>query len=144
MKLRQLMTIPALLAASLLFISLDATAETKQLSPAEVKQLKLQRIYNLRMQIEQERARNENEARNNVRLVTQQNPRSIDSPSVSAYRQDTRQQLTRFEQQFRCLDVDVDSNGGNTVVICGDNSGDISGSNTSAGRDLVTIPGGRR
>jgi hypothetical protein len=144
MKLRLLLSVPALLAASLLFTSVDAAAETKQLSPAEVKQLKLQRIYNLRMQIEQDRARKDNEARNNVRLVTQQNPRSVDSPSVSGYRQDTRQQLTRFEQQFRCLDVDVDSNGGNTVVICGDNSGDISGSNTSAGRDLVTIPGAQR
>jgi hypothetical protein len=63
---------------------------------------------------------------------------------VSALRAQTSNQLVRYEQQFRCLDVDVDSAGGNTVVICGDNSGDISGSNVSAERDIVTVMGGQQ
>ena len=121
-------------------VSVHAQAEQNQKPTAqEVRQQQLQRIYNLRMQIEQERARDEAEARANVRLHTDPSPRSNGAPSVGFYRQDTRQQLARFEQQFRCLDVDVDSQGGNTVVICGDNSGDISGRNVSAGRDLITV-----
>ena len=125
---------------SVAVISFDVQAEQTQKPTAqELRQQQLQRIYNLRMQIEQERARDEAEARANVRLHTDPSPRSNAAPSVGFYRQDTRQQLARFEQQFRCLDVDVDSQGGNTVVICGDNSGDISGKNVSAGRDLITL-----
>ena len=128
------------LLLSVTVISIDARADQTQKPTAqELRQQQLQRIYNLRMQIEQERARDEAEARANVRLHTDPGPRSNAAPSVGFYRQDTRQQLARFEQQFRCLDVDVDSQGGNTVVICGDNSGDISGKNVSAGRDLITL-----
>ncbi|MBK81047.1 MAG: hypothetical protein CMQ43_09065 [Gammaproteobacteria bacterium] len=101
----------------------------------------LQRIYQMRMRHDQERQQAENEARANVRLATQGGQPGADSPTVTQMRQQTNVQLARFEQRFRCLDVDVDSNGGNTVVICGDNAGDISGSNTSAGRDLLTIDG---
>jgi len=102
----------------------------------------LKRIYELRMRFERERAQAQNEARANVRLVTQTNRARVDSPTVSGLRAQTNNQLVRYEQRFRCLDVNVESDGGNTVVICGDNSGDISGSNVSAGRDIVTIPGG--
>jgi hypothetical protein len=101
----------------------------------------LQRIYQMRMRHDQERQQAENEARANVRLATQSGNPGADSPTVSQMRQQTSVQLARYEQRFRCLDVDVNSNGGNTVVICGDNAGDIEGSNTSAGRDLVTVEG---
>ena len=104
----------------------------------------LQKMYEMRIRYERERAQKENEARANVRLVTQTvNPR-VDSPTVTALRAQTSNQLVRYEQQFRCLDVDVDNAGGNTVVICGDNSGDISGSNVSAERDIVTVMGGQQ
>ncbi len=103
----------------------------------------LQRMYQMRLAYDQERARRENEARANVRLVTQSPGKGVDSPTVSSLRAQTSAQLVRYEQQFRCLDVDVDSDGGNTVVICGDNSGDITGSNVSADRDIVTLPGGK-
>ena len=98
----------------------------------------LKKIYELRMRFERERAQKENEARANVRLVTQTAGGRVDSPTVTGLRSQTNAQLVRYEQSFRCLDVDVESEGGNTVVICGDNSGDISGSNTAAGRDIVT------
>ena len=119
-------------------------AEARKAAQKQQKKEMLQRVYNMRMRFEQERAQAEAQARNNVRLQTAQNYRHMDSPTVSGLRAQTNQQLTRFEQMFKCLDVDVDAQGGNTVVICGDNSGDITGTNTTAGRDLVNIEGDRR
>jgi len=116
----------------------------KQAGPTAEQQL-LQRIYQMRMRFEQERAQNENVARANVRLLGQSGRgtrQGIDSPTVTSLRQQTNQQLARFESQFQCLDVEVEANSGNTVVICGDNTGDISGTNVSAQRDIVTINGG--
>ena len=93
------------------------------------------------MRNDRDRQRAENEARANVRLVTQSGARQADSPTVTGMRQQTNIQLSRFEQNFRCLDVDVENNGGNTVIICGGNSGDIEGTNITAGQDIVTIQG---
>jgi hypothetical protein len=118
------------LAAVTGFAATPATADS---DPALLK-----KIYELRMRFERERAQAENEARANVRLVTQTAGGRVDSPTVTGLRAQTNAQLIRYEQSFRCLDVDVESDGGNTVVICGDNSGDISGRNTAAGRDIVT------
>lgn len=111
------------------------------LADREADKALLQRIYQMRMRHDQERQQAENEARANVRLTTQSGNPGADSPTVTQMRQQTNVQLARYEQRFRCLDVNVDSQGGNTVVICGDNSGDIEGSNTSAGRDLIAIDG---
>ena len=126
--------------------SKPAAQEIAQVKAAKAKQAKqelLQRMYNLRIRLEQERAAEENYARQHVRLATQSNYRHIDAPTVSGMRADTNIALSRFEQQFRCLDVEVEDNSGNTVVICGDNHGDISGRNVSAERDIVTYQGGR-
>lgn len=139
MKTPLLLTLLVSISAFSLDVQAQQAQQAQKPTAQEARQAMLQRVYNLRMQMEQERARDENEARANVRLHTDPVRGSSASPSVGFYRQDTRQQLARFEQQFRCLDVDVDSQGGNTVVICGDNSGDISGKNVSAGRDLVTV-----
>ena len=104
----------------------------------------LQRMYEMRMRIERDRAQRDNAARaGGPRLVTQTSGHRVDSPTVSALRVQTNNQLARFEQQFRCLDVDVENNGGNTVVICGNNSGDVTGTNVSAGGDMVTVNGGQ-
>lgn len=118
-------------------------AQHKAAKAKQAKQDQLQRMYNIRIRYEQERAAQENQARANVRLATQNNSRHIDAPTVSGLRAQTNVQLSRFEQQFRCLDVDVEDNSGNTVVICGDNHGDISGRNVTAERDIVTYQGGR-
>lgn len=125
----------------LLLLSLGAAVEQAEAQPTP-EQILLQKVYQMRIQLERERAGRDNEARANARLVGPGNPGQVDTPTVSGLRAQTNQQLARFEQQFRCLDLDVDANGGNTVVICGNNSGDISGSNVSAERDIVTIPGG--
>ena len=111
------------------------------LADREADQQLLQRLYQMRMRHDQERAQAENEARANVRLAAQAGPPGADSPTVTQMRQHTHVQLAQFEQRFRCLDVEVENNGGNTVVICGANSGDIEGSNTSAGRDLISLDG---
>lgn len=127
-----------LLILAVLAASLSAAPAV---ADADADKALLERIYQMRMRHDQERQRAENEARANVRLVTEAGTPGADSPTVTQMRQQTSVQLARFEQRFRCLDVDVESNGGNTVVICGDNAGDIQGSNTSAGRDIVTNGG---
>lgn len=96
----------------------------------------LKRLHAARVQLEQERQRQENEARNNAPLIRSQPGAGETAPSVRQMRRDMAVTLARYEQNFRCLDVDVDNQGGNTVVICGSNSGDISGENVSAGQDL--------
>jgi hypothetical protein len=128
-----------LLLTSMFLIVPTGYADQQTTARPSEDQLLLKRIYELRMRFERERIQAENEARANVRLITQSPGARADSPTVTGLRLQTNTQLARFEQQFRCLDVDVESNSGNTVVICGDNSGDISGTNVSAGRDIVTI-----
>ena len=112
---------------------------------AKAKQELLKRIYNARIQLERERNLRDNEARANA--LRRAPTLTADKPTVQQLRQDTYQRLSHLENNFRCLDVDVNAQGGNTVIICGGNSGDISGSNTSAGRDIdngtyVTLPSG--
>jgi hypothetical protein len=142
MKISALLQISALFltTVSVPFLSHAQTepqqSQQEQSKQQQADQARLQRIYRLRMLIEQDRQRAENEARANVRLVTDSSARQIDSPTVSGLRQQTNVSLARFEQQFRCLDVEIEATSGNTVVICGDNNGDINGSNVSAGRDL--------
>ena len=83
----------------------------------EADQILLKRIYQMRMRNDAERQRKENEARANVRLVTQSGSRAVqaDSPTVTQLRRDTNVSLARFENSFRCLDVEVENNGGNTT-----------------------------
>ncbi len=145
----QVTTISTLALATALSFSAPFTHAQQRSAPAAQQlppeQQLLQGIYQMRMRIDQDRTRAENEARANVRLVTSSggaSRRGIDSPTVTSLRHDTNQQLARFENQFRCLDVDLEGTTGNTVVICGDNSGDISGTNVSAERDIVTVQGG--
>jgi hypothetical protein len=121
--------------------------QSQQQAEAAAKQQLLQRVYQMRMRFEQERAQADNEARANVRLITDSGRgpnRGVDSPTVTGLRQQTNQQLARFESKFECLDIDVEANSGNTVVICGDNSGDINGTNVLAERDIITVNGGQR
>ena len=102
-------------------------------------QILLRKMYEMRMRHDGERAQKENAARANVNLKT--GATGADSPTVTSMRAQTNVQLSKFEQRFRCLDVDVDSNGGNTVVICGDNTGNIVGTNETVNGDKVTIKG---
>ena len=59
--------------------------------------------------------------------------------TVTQMRNDMQFNLAQFENNFRCLDVDVENNGGNTVVICGDSTGNITGENTAVGGDIIKI-----
>lgn len=117
--------------------ALVAQAEEKQeMSEA---QILLRKMYEMRQRNDNDRARKENEARANVHLVT--GTTQTDSPTVTSMRNQTSVQLTRMEQQFRCMNMDVDSNGGNTVVICGDNTGNINGYNETVVGDKITVTG---
>ncbi len=126
-----------LLAAACLQTTAINAEEAKEAN--NEKQILLRKIYEMRMRNDSERAQKENAARANVNLKT--GATGADSPTVSSMRAQTNVQLSKFEQRFRCLDVDVDSNGGNTVVICGDNTGNISGTNETVNGDKVTIIG---
>ena len=131
---------PAVLLLAMLLPCLPGAGH----SAGDDDQALLKRMYEMRLRYDRERQQAENEARANVQLVTQNARSGVDSPTVTQLRQQTNQQLARFESSFRCLDVDVENNGGNTVVICGSNGGDIEGTNVQAGRDLVTVQGGAR
>lgn len=122
----------------LVILSLIVDRAVAQSAPSSEQQL-LQKMVQMRVQLERERAGRDNEARANVRLPGPGIAAAADNPTVSGLRAQTGQQLSLLEQQFRCLDVDFKANGGNTVVICGNNSGDINGSNVSADRDIVTV-----
>ena len=115
------------------------------LADAEADQKMLKRIYEMRMRLDRDRIQADNEARANVRLVTQRGSglARADSPTVTQMRNDMQFHLAQFANNFRCLDVDVENNGGNTVVICGNNNGDVTGENTIAGDDIVTLGGTR-
>ena len=104
-----------LLLTSTILIAPTGNAEQQAAAAPSEEQLLLRRIYELRMRFERERSQAENQARANVRLVTQTPGSRTDSPTVTGLRSQTNAQLARFEQQFRCLDVDVESNSGNTV-----------------------------
>lgn len=126
-------------------LAVGAVAAPKQAAEVSPERQLLQRIYQMRMRIDQERMQSNNQARANVRLISGRQQglnNGVDSPTVSGLRQQTNRQLARFESKFQCLDVKVEANSGNTVVICGDNTGDISGTNVSAQRDIVTVNGG--
>ncbi len=102
----------------------------------------LKRMYQIRMKSDTERMQRDNEARANVALQAQaQRGPAMDSPTVTQMRRDMYKQLTQIQNNYRCLDVDVENSGGNTVVICGDNSGDIGGEITTVGNDLIQIGG---
>ncbi len=111
------------------------------LADQEADQKMLKRIYEMRMRLDRDRIQAENEARSNVRLVTQGGAAiaRADSPTVTQMRNDMQFNLAQFENNFRCLDVDVENNGGNTVVICGDSTGNITGENTAVGGDIIKI-----
>jgi len=125
------------LLISLCLQSIAVLAEEQQEVSKE--QILLRKLYEMRMRHDGERAQKENAARANVNLKT--GFAVADSPTVSSLRAQTNVQLSQFEQRFRCLDVDVDSNGGNTVVICGDNTGNIVGTNETVNGDKVTLKG---
>ena len=125
---------------------LVCTMPSLVLADQEADQKMLKRLYEVRMRLDRDRLQADNEARANVRLLAQ--GRSIatraDNPTVTQMRNDMRFQLAQFANSFRCLDVDVENNGGNTVVICGDNNGSVSAKNTIAGDDIITLVGGNR
>jgi hypothetical protein len=66
-------------------------------------------------------------------------PQAIDRPTVSQLHQQTANNLTRIENRFRCLDVEVKNTGnGITNIVCGDNTGYVAGKQTQ-GETIVEI-----
>ncbi|MCZ6656746.1 MAG: hypothetical protein O7C67_05570 [Gammaproteobacteria bacterium] len=126
----------------LLAIALSSTTLAALADSRDADQDLLKRMYQIRMKSDTERMHRDNEARANVALQAQgQRGPAMDSPTVTQMRRDMYQQLTQIQNHYRCLDVDVENNGGNTVVICGNNSGDIGGKITTVGNDLIQMGG---
>lgn len=118
-----------------LFAALLITSTAFATSAAEIpRQEMLKRIYDMRMRLDRDRQQAENEARANVGLIR---PQSVDAPTVSQMRREMGASLAQISNNYRCLDVDVENNGGNTVVVCGSNNGMINGENTTAAGDIV-------
>jgi len=115
--------------ALLMFVSIDMVAETVS------DQDRLQRMYQMRSRIQSDEA-NANRRVSAPRL----SPQAIDSPTVSQMQQQVYNNLSRIENRFRCLDIDVKNEGGGiTNIVCGANNGGISSDRTEAAGNIIKI-----
>jgi hypothetical protein len=62
---------------------------------------------------------------------------SMDMPSIGAMREQLTRQFERLED--RCFGMDAKVNGGNLIVICGDNAGSAENANIGSGNSSTTI-----
>lgn len=94
-------------------------------------------IHDIRAVLERERAQNEANKRANVRPLVIE---SIDSPGIGLMREQIAQSFERLEN--RCFGIDVEVQGGNALVICGNNNGQAENSNvtTDARATVVVVP----
>ncbi len=116
-------------ALMLLLLSSSALAD----APSD--QDRLRKLYEMRMRIERD------EANANRRIgATSLSPQAIDSPTVTQMQQHVQNSLTRIENRFRCLDIDVKTEGGGiTNIVCGANNGGISSERTTAAGDIIRV-----
>lgn len=117
----------------IILMLLIATASQNALAGLSKEQM-LKRVNEMRQRIDHDSQQQENEARANIGHIRAS---AGDSPTVSGMRREMGMALSRITNNFRCLDVDVENNGGNTVVICGDNDGMVNGQKTTAAGNIV-------
>lgn len=98
-------------------------------------QEQLKRLYEMRTRIQSD------EARANQRLGTPAlAPQAIDHPTVTQMEQQLFSNLSRIENRFRCLDIDVRNEGGGiTNIVCGANVGGISSDRTEAAGNIIRL-----
>ena len=104
----------------------------------------LQNVHELRNRLENDRARDDAEARGST--IPRRSGGSLGGDSLAAMRGEMRQNLAHISNRFRCLDVDLDLENNeqtNVTVVCGNvTNGSINGSNTRAEGDLTVTTGG--
>lgn len=119
---------------TLLICLLLLGVSSQPLAAELTKEQMLKRLYEMRQRFERERQQEENEARANIGVIR---ANAGDAPSVSQMRREMGLALSQISNNYRCLDVEVENNGGNTVVVCGNNNGQIQGENTHATGDVI-------
>ena len=130
-----------LLVFALLSGLITATSETASAADRDL----LKRLHGMRVQMDNERTRKDNDARANGSMVrpkigqTASRRGGSDAPTVNDMRSAMSMTMTRFQQSYRCLEIDAANENGNTVVVCGDNNGTINNERTEAGRDIITV-----
>ena len=115
-----------------------SAAPAVEASPAEIqaeaeRQLR-QTLRQMRTLFEQEDAQAEVIARNNTQSLQLA---STDMPGIGAMREQLSRQFERLED--RCFGMDAKVNGGNLIVICGDNAGSAENANIGSGNRSTTI-----
>jgi hypothetical protein len=91
-------------------------------------------LRQMRTLFEQEDAQAEAIARGNTQSLQLA---STDMPSIGAMREQLSRQFERLED--RCFGMDAKVNGGNLIVICGDNAGQAENANIGSGNSSTTI-----
>lgn len=119
---------------TLLICLLLLGASSQPLAAELSKEQMLKRLYEMRQRFEREQQQEENEARANIGVIR---ANAGDAPTVSQMRREMGLALSQISNNYRCLDVEVENNGGNTVVVCGNNNGQIQGENTHAAGDVI-------
>jgi len=115
-----------------------AAAPAPEVSAAQAEeeaQQQLRRtLRQMRTLFEQEDAQAEAIARGNTQSLQLA---STDMPSIGAMREQLTRQFERLED--RCFGMDAKVNGGNLIVICGDNAGRAENANIGSGNNSTTI-----
>lgn len=115
-----------------------AAAPAPEISAAEAEeeaQQQLRRtIRQMRTLFEQEDAQAQAMARGNTQSLQLA---SMDMPTIGAMREQLSRQFERLED--RCFGMDAKVNGGNLIVICGDNAGSAENANIGSGNRSTTI-----
>jgi hypothetical protein len=100
----------------------------------EAQQQLRQTLRQMRALFEQEDAQAQAMARANTQSVS---IASADVPSIGLMREQLSRQLERLEE--RCFGMDAKVNGGNLIVICGDNAGTAENANIGGGNNTTVI-----
>lgn len=115
-----------------------AAAPAPEPSPAEVEEQAQQQLRRtlrqMRTLFEQEDAQADAIARGNTQTMQLA---STDRPTIGTMRDQLTQQFERLED--RCFGMDAKVNGGNLIVICGDNAGRAENANIGSGNSSTTI-----
>jgi hypothetical protein len=112
----------------------QAAVETSADADAEVQQQLRRTLRQMRTLFEQEDAQAEAIARGNTQSLQ---IASMDMPGIGAMREQLSRQFERLED--RCFGMDAKVNGGNLIVICGDNAGRAENANIGSGNSSTTI-----
>jgi hypothetical protein len=113
----------------------EAPPETAAMAAEDEAQQQLrQTLRQMRALFEQEDANTQAIARANTQSLS---IASADVPSIGLMREQLSRQLERLEE--RCFGMDAKVNGGNLIVICGDNAGNAENANIGGGNNTTVI-----